>query len=879
VKEIEKAYEAKKYEDSIYKMWEESGVFTPQIDNKKKSFTISMPPPNATGVLHLGHSSMLALEDAMIRYKRMQGFSALWVPGTDHAGIATQTRVEKNLLGKGITRHDLGREKFLKEVDKFVEGSRDTIRGQIRKMGASCDWTRERYTLDEGLSKAVREVFSRMYHDDLIYRGSRIVNWCPRCASTLADDEVDYKEQKAHLYYIKYPIKDSKDFITIATVRPETMLGDSAVAVNPDDERYKKLIGKSLILPLQNREIPIIADKHVDISFGTGALKLTPAHSVIDWEIGKKHGLAEFQVIGEDGKMTKKAGEKYSGLTTKEAQKKIIEDLIELGLLVKTEDIINKLSVCYRCKTAIEPLISKQWFISVDKPAIQDGDKKKSLKEKAIEVVRNKEIEIIPGHFDKTYFNWTTNLHDWCISRQLWFGHQIPVWYCDDCDEIIVQTDTPTKCPKCGSEKLTRDPDVLDTWFSSGLWTFSTLGWPEKTADLEYFHPTSVLETGYDIIFFWVARMILMTTYALHTIPFEKVYLHGLIRTREGKKMSKSNPATCIDPLDMIDKYGTDALRLSFLIGSTPGNDMRLYEEKIEGYRNFVNKIWNAARFALMNVKEEDLNHDFSQKDIISKADKWILTKLQYLIKDVTEDMENFRFSDAGTKIYNFSWCEYCDWYLEISKGNHLNPKVLLYVLENILKLIHPFIPFVTEVLWGNLNKDKMLIAESWPKFNKDLIFITDVEKMEILHQIISDIRSVRSEYAVEPGKKIHAVIYAGKYKDFLESKKDPLMRMSRIENLSILENGDKIDHAVCVFVSDIEVYLPLNELVDVNKERARLQKELDKIKPFAKGLSAKLGNESFVSKAPEAVIEKEKRRLRETEQQIEKLEKQLEEL
>ncbi|MBU1445926.1 valine--tRNA ligase [Patescibacteria group bacterium] len=879
MKEIEKAYEAKMYEDSIYKMWEESGIFSPKVDPNKKPFTISMPPPNATGVLHLGHSSMLALEDAMIRYKRMQGFSALWLPGTDHAGIATQNRVEKNLLAKGITRQDLGREKFLEEVDKFVEKSRGTIRSQIRKMGASCDWSRERYTLDEGLSRAVREVFSRMYHDELIYRGSRIVNWCPRCGSTLADDEVEYQEQNAKLYHIKYQVKDSDKFVVVATVRPETMLGDSAVAVNPSDDRYKDLIGKILILPLQGREIPIIADEHVDLEFGTGALKLTPAHSIVDWEIGKKHGLKEFQVIDEEGKMTKSAGEKYAGLFAKEAQKQIIEDLIEQDLLVKTEELANKLSVCYRCKTAIEPLISKQWFVSVDKPIIQDGDKKKSLKEKAIEVVRNKEIEIIPEHFDKTYFNWMENLHDWCISRQLWFGHQIPVWYCDDCSEVIVQADEPSKCTKCGSEKLTRDPDVLDTWFSSGLWTFSTLGWPERTTDLEYFHPTSVLETGYDIIFFWVARMILMTTYALNTIPFEKVYLHGLIRTREGKKMSKSNPESCIDPLDMIDKYGTDALRLSFLIGSTPGNDMRLYEEKIAGYRNFVNKIWNASRFALMNIDNEAFESPFTTDDIISRADKWILTKLQYLIKDVTEDMENFRFSDAGTKIYNFTWCEYCDWYLEISKGKHLNPKVLLHVLEDVLKLIHPFIPFVTEVLWGNLNKDKMLIAESWPVFSKDLLFVEEVEEMEILHQIISDIRSVRSEYGVEPGKKIHATIYSGKYKNFLEEKKEPLMRMARIENLTILESGDKIDHAVCVFVGNVEVYLPLQELVDVEKERARLQKELDNIKPFAKSLESKLKNQSFVSNAPEAVIEKEKKRLFEVQQQIEKFEKQLNEL
>lgn len=878
MKEIEKAYNAKKFEDEIYSKWESSGSFTPEIDKNKESFSIAMPPPNATGTLHLGHATMLALEDVMVRFKRMQGYSALWLPGTDHASIATQNRVEKNLSKEGISRHDLGRKKFLEAVNKFVKESRDTIRNQIRKMGASCDWTRERYTLDEGLSEAVKEIFVRMYKDGLIYRGHRIVNWCPRCSSTLADDEVDYKEQSAILYYIKYPFKNSGEGITVATVRPETMLGDTAVVVNPKDRRYKKYIGKKVILPLQNKEIPVIADENVDIKFGTGAVKLTPAHSIVDYEIGEKHDIPMVQVINEDGKMTKEAGERYQGKEVKEARRQVVKDLEKEGLLEKTEEIRNNLSICYRCKTPVEPLVSKQWFIAVDKPVIKEGKEKKSLKQKAIEVVKNNEIKIIPKRFNKTYFNWMENLHDWCISRQIWFGHRIPVWYCKDCGETIVQTKEPQKC-KCGSSNLKRDPDTLDTWFSSGLWTFSTLGWPEKAEDLKYFHPTSVLETGYDILFFWIARMIIMTQYALHDIPFEKVYLHGLIRTRSGKKMSKSDPDTCIDPIDMINKYGADALRLSFLIGSTPGNDMRLYEEKIAGYRNFVNKIWNAARFSLLNVKEEHLNKDFSKDLIKSRADKWILTKLQYLIKDVTEDMEKFRFSDAGTKIYNFSWCEYCDWYVELSKGKHLNPYVLVYVLKTILKLLHPFVPFVTEVLWSHLKNENLLINEKWPEYKKEYLFPKEVEEMELLHQIISDIRSIRAEYGVEPAKKIHSVIYAGKYKKFLEEKMEPLKRMARIGDIEVFKDGEKIKKAVCLFISDIEVYLPLHELIDIEKEKNRLKKDMEKLNDFKEKLSKKLANKNFTQKAPEEVVEREKQRLKETEKELKKIKKKLNDL
>jgi len=875
VKEIEKAYEASKYEDDIYKKWEDSGIFTPKIDESKESFTVSMPPPNATGVLHLGHATMLAIEDIMVRYKRMRGFSALWLPGTDHAGIATQNRVEKNLLEQGITRHDLGREKFLKEVDEFVEGSRNTIRNQIRKMGASCDWTRERYTLDDGLSKAVREVFVRMYNDGLIYRGNRIVNWCPRCSSTLADDEVDYRDKNEKLYWIKYGP------FTVATTRPETILGDTAVAVNPNDERYKNMVGKKFMIPgvLGDFEIQVVADKEVDMEFGSGAVKVTPAHSFTDFEIAQRHNLPLKSVINEDAKMKDNCG-KYAGMTTLECREEIVKDMEKIGLIEKIEDFNHNLSVCYRCKTPIEPIVSRQWFVAVDKPVIDEDGQKISLKEKALKVVRNGEIKIIPERFDKTYFNWMENLHDWCISRQIWFGHQIPVWYCKDCDELTVNTTTPQKCEKCGGTNLKQDEDTLDTWFSSGLWTFSTLGWPEKTKDLEYFHPTAVLETGYDILFFWIARMVIMTTYAMHELPFKKVYLHGLVRTRDGKKMSKSAPETCIDPLYMIKQYGTDALRLSMVIGATPGNDMRLYEEKVAGYRNFVNKIWNAARFALLNVTDDDLKMKFDfHKHINSHADKWILTKLQYLIKDATDKMENFRYSDAGMENYNFAWAELCDWYLEMSKGDNLNPFVLLYVLKNALKLLHPFMPFVTEVLWGHLKEKRMLIEESWPVFDDNLVFDKEVEDMEILHQIISDIRSVRAKYSVEPARKIRTVIYAGKYKEFLEGKIELLKKMARIGNIDILEKGDRIEKAVCLFVADIEVYLPLNELVDAEKEKTRLTKEKEKLEKFHKTLSAKLANKGFTERAPKEVVEKEKKRLLETGKSLEQVSTQLLEL
>lgn len=871
---IESAYEAKKYEDKIYAKWEASGVFSPIIDKNKKPFVISMPPPNATGTLHLGHAVMLAIEDIMIRHHRMLGDPTLWIPGTDHAAIATQNKVEQILLEeKNLTRHDLGREKFLHEVREYVKDSQSTIRNQIRKMGSSCDWTRERYTLDQGLNDAVEEVFIRMYNDGLIYRGNRIVNWCPRCASTLADDEVDYKEINATLYYFKYG-----PFV-VATSRPETKLGDTGVAVHPDDKRYKKYIGETMDVFFGDHKITVkvIGDKDVDPKFGSGALGVTPAHSFIDYEMAQKHNLEIKQVINEEGKMTKVAG-KYAGQKVKEARENFANELRDLGLMEKEEPYTQNLSVCYRCKHPVEPLMSKQWFVDVDKAVINHGGKKKSIKERSIEVVKDGDIKIVPSRFNKIYFNWMENLHDWCISRQIWWGHRIPVWYCKECDNIVAGKTKPGACNACKKTEWKQDPDTLDTWFSSGLWTFSTLGWPEETDEFKYFHPTSVLETGYDIIFFWVARMIIMSTYAVGEIPFETVYLHGLIRDKDGKKMSKSL-GNGIDPLEMIEKYGTDAVRLSLVIGNTPGNDMRLYEEKISGYRNFVNKIWNATRFALMNVDKEDLKKEFEQGMIKTFADKWVLTKLQNLILEVDKDMKNYRLSDAGTKIYNFFWSMFCDWYLEVSKGEYKNPAVLAHVLKTSLKLLHPFTPFVTEKLWEFIDKDTQLISESWPKADKKLIFTEEEKAMELIHDIITKIRSTRSELNVQPAKLIHAIIYGGKFAKVIESKREALMRMARLESLNILEKGPKIANSKVLLIEEIEVHLPLKDLIDPEKELKRIEKEIENKEQFIKSLDSKLSNKGFVDNAPKDLLEEQRERLNGEKENLKKLKKQKREL
>lgn len=872
---IEPAYEAKKYEDRIYKSWEKSGLFTPKIDKSKQPFTISMPPPNATGVLHLGHAVMLAVEDIMIRHQRMKGVPALWLPGTDHASIATQNKVEQLLAENGKTKYDLGRTEFLKEVKKYVENSRDTIRNQIRKMGASCDWTRERYTMDAGLNDAVNEVFIRMYKDGLIYRGNRIVNWCPRCESTLANDEVEYEEKNDKLYWIKYG-----PFV-LATTRPETKLGDTAIAVHPKDKRYKDMVGKKYKIPgvLGEFEVIVVADEAVDPEFGSGAVKVTPAHSFADFEIAERHDIPSKSVIDEKGRMKKNCG-KYAGMTTSECREAMVRDMKKMGLIEKIEDFSHNLSVCYRCGSPIEPLISKQWFIDVDKPVIKDGKTKKSIKQKAIEVVENGEIKILPARFKKIYFHWMHNLHDWCISRQIWFGHRIPVWYCKDCENPQASKEKPSKCEKCGKKEWKRDPDTLDTWFSSGLWTFSTLGWPKETEDLKYFHPTSVMETGYDILFFWVARMIMMTNYALNEIPFHTVYLHGLIRDRTGQKMSKSRPETCIDPLEMIEKYGTDAVRLSLVIGSAPGNDMRLYEEKIAGYRNFVNKIWNGARFALMNVPEEDLKKEFDLEMVKSPADKWILTRLQELIKEVNSDLNSYKFSEAGTKIYEFIWKQYCDWYLEISKGEYKNPHVLIFVLRNILKLLHPFVPFVTEKLWEYSSPSKtLLMGESWPQYNADLVFKKEASTMEIIQEIITGIRSCRAEMGVEAGKYIKAFIHAGKHKKDIEENREPIMRLARLEALTIEETGEKPTNSKSIIFKDTKIYLPLEAMVDTEKETARLSKELESKESFLQIIEKKLNSKGFIEKAPKDLVEKEQARLKETKASIARLKEEIKSL
>jgi len=892
MREIPKAYQPQDVEDNIYKQWEESGFFNPdnlpcaKEGGKPEKFVISMPPPNATGILHLGHASMLAYQDLMIRFQRLGQKQTLWLPGTDHASIATQTRVEKIIAKEGKTKYDLGREKFLERVEEYVENSRDTIRNQVRKMGSSCDWSRERYTLDEGLSEVVRQVFTMMYEDELIYRGNRIVNWCPRCESTLADDEVEYEEKQGKFYYFKY----QKDFpITIATTRPETKLGDVAVAVNPKDERYKEFIGKTYTINLGNGEhsIRIIGDWTVDMAFGTGALGVTPAHSMADFQMAAQNDLPTIKVIGENGKMTAEAGEAYAGLTTLEAREKIAQYFRDQGLMEKEEEVPQNLSVCYRCGVAIEPLPSLQWFIDVNKKITKDGNKyfqDKSLKEAMLEVVREGEIKIIPERFEKTYFSWVENLRDWCISRQLWFGHRIPVSYRDDCGEVILQKDAEDSCPECKGNKLRQESDTFDTWFSSSAWTFSTLmnqdfkkytnfdEWVENSPDLLKFHPTSVMETGYDIIFFWVARMILMTTYVLGEVPFENVYLHGMLRDKEGKKMSKSL-GNGIDPIEMIEKYGTDALRLGLIIGSTPGNDLKVYEEKIENYRNFVNKVWNVSRYILMSVGE--VKRVESRPEAKTLADEWILGEIDLLIADVKNNLENFKFSAAGEDIYEFTWSKLADWYLEVAKVEGGKDDILLYVLERLLVVLHPFAPFVTEEIWKSFETGELLIVHLWP----EVVAAQEAsarEDFESIKDIITGIRNVRAEYKIEPKNKVKAVIVSVGKKDLIEAQAPIIKFLGRVEDLEISDSFTQKEGMAVAVLSGVEIYVSLEGLVDLEKEKQNLLKEKDNLTNFIENINKKLGNETFTSKAPANIIEQEKNKLSESMEKLEKIEERL---
>ncbi len=886
MKELSKAYSPGENEMTIYEKWEESGYFNPDnlnLPEDAKPYTIVLPPPNITDKLHLGHSSMLAIEDLLIRYHRMNGYRTLWLPGTDHAAIATQNVVEKKLLKEEKkTRHDLGREKFLEKVWEFLNETQATILKQTRRMGASLDWSREAFTLDKQRQKAVAKMFVDMYKEGAIYQGERIVNWCPRCHSTLADDEVEHQEQKTMFYTFRY----WKDFpIAISTTRPETKIGDTAVAVNPKDKRYKKFIGQKFEgefcgIPLK---IKVIADREVDMDFGTGALGVTPAHSMVDWKMAEDNDLEIKKVIDENGKIHDGFGE-FSGLTAKEAGKLVVKKLKENNLLEKEEEIDNALSTCYRCDTAIEPLPSKQWFVSVDKKLERLGGK--SLKEKAIEVAKTKEISFIPNRFEKRYIDWMENLHDWCISRQIWFGHRIPVWYKND--EIYVGTEPPKDI-----ENWTQDPDVLDTWFSSGMWTFSTLGWPdnfkggEKTGDLAEFHPTQVLETGYEILTLWVSRMIMMSLFAVGEIPFEDVYLHGMVLDEHGKKMSKSK-GNGIDPIDVIEKFGTDAVRLSLLIGNTPGNNLRIGEDKIAGMRNLVNKLWNISRYIettyqISKVNKSDLNTLPNNKNL-TLADQWILTKFNELTLKVTRDIQGYRFSEAGEKLKEFTWNDLADWYLEISKTeNNSDEKtaILQFVLGNLLKLWHPFIPFVTEKLWQELfakSQDNFLMISSWPKVDTEKENEKIFKEFSLLQNIISAIRNIRTQYKIAPKQKIEVVIYAHDKLSFLEKQTKLISSLKTgIDKLTMKKSGDKISRAHYEIIDEVEIYVPLQDIIDIPTELKRLEEEIKSTENFIAGISKKLANKSFVKNAPEMVVNKEKEKLTTQENKLKNLKKYFE--
>ena len=866
-KNIAKNYNPAEFEDKLYNEWVEKGYFHAEVDKNKKPFTIVIPPPNVTGQLHMGHALDETLQDILIRYKRMQGYSALWVPGTDHAGIATQIKVEAELREKeGLTRYDLGREKFLERVWDWKNQYGSRIINQLKKIGSSCDWDRERFTMDEGCSKAVKEVFVNLYNKGLIYQGSRIINWCPHCITALSDAEVEHAEQAGHFWHIKYPIKDSDDFVIIATTRPETLFGDTAVAVNPEDERYKDLIGKMLVLPLVGREIPVIADEYVDKEFGTGCVKITPAHDPNDFEVGQRHNLEQIKVMNDDATMNSYAG-KYEGMDRYECRKAMVKDLEEQGLLVKVEDHSHNVGQCYRCGTTVEPIISKQWFV-----------KMKPLAQPAIDAVKNKETEFVPEHFEKVYFHWLENIRDWCISRQLWWGHRIPAFYCDDCGEMVVTKEDKAVCPKCGKE-MRQDPDTLDTWFSSALWPFSTLGWPDKTDELEYFYPTSVLVTGYDIIPFWVMRMMFSALEHTGEVPFKHVFIHGLVRDSQGRKMSKSL-GNGIDPLEIVEKYGADALRFTLATGNAPGNDMRFYIERVEASRNFANKIWNASRFTLMNLDiTENKLPDLADLQL---EDKWILSRYNEVVKVVTENLDKFELGVALSNLYDFIWENFCDWYIELVKPRLFdkeNPTaktaqyVLTYVLSNTMKLLHPFMPFITEEIWQHLPHDgESIMISQWPEYDEKLNFPQDEESMELIMQAISAIRNRRAEMNVPPSKKAKVIVVTAKTDVFAQGAAFFEKLASASEAVVQTDKSGISDNAVNVVVPSAEIYLPLDELVDKTKELERLNAEKKKLEGEIKRVEGKLNNPGFVNKAPAKVVDEERAKGEKYKEMLEKV-------
>jgi len=866
-KNIPTVYDPQAVEEKWYKYWEENGLFHDEVDKKKKPFSIVIPPPNVTGQLHMGHALDNALQDILIRFRRMQGYNTLWMPGTDHAGIATQIKVEEMLAKEGLTRHDIGREKFIEKVWEWKEQYGDRIIKQLKSLGASCDWQRERFTMDEGCSQAVREVFVSLYEKGLIYQGNRITNWCPRCNTALSDIEVEHEEKPGHLYHMRYLVEGSTDeYVTVATTRPETMLGDTAVAVNPEDTRYSHLVGKNLILPLVGRLIPVIADEYVDQEFGTGAVKITPSHDPNDFEMGLRHKLPQIVVITNDGTMSADTG-KYAGLDRYECRKVIVSDLKEQGYLVKIDDHQHAVGHCQRCTTVVEPLVSKQWFVKME-----------SLAKPATDAVTSGKIQFVPERFTKTYTNWMDNIRDWCISRQIWWGHRIPAWYCE-CGETVVARDEVTLCPKCGSHNLQQDSDVLDTWFSSGLWPFSTMGWPEETDELEQFYPTSVLVTGYDIIFFWVARMIMMGLEFQKEIPFKHVFIHGLVRDPQGRKMSKSL-GNGIDPLEVIEKNGADTLRFTLVTGNTPGNDMRFYWERVESSRNFANKLWNASRFVLMNLEDVDSAEVLHGYGVAAKetgsftlADQWILSRFTKTVHEVTRNLERFELGEAARLLYEFIWNEYCDWYIEMAKARLYNKEevqarqtaqyVIWYVLENTLKLLHPFMPFITESIWQHLpHKGHSIMVTDWPVEDEILSNEQAEQQMNSIMDTIKAIRNMRAEVNVPPGKKSEVIlqVVAEELQAVFAGNLQYLKTMAAAEPITILAaDAQKPDNAMAAIVSGVEIYMPLKGLIDVEKETARLNKELAGLDKELARIAGKLSNEGFVAKAPPEVIAKEK--------------------
>ena len=873
-KELPKVYEPQQVEGRIYEAWENAGCFRGDPDPAKKPFSIVMPPPNVTGQLHMGHALDCTLQDILTRFKRMQGYAALWVPGVDHAGISTQVKVEEDLrVNEGLSRYDLGREKFLQRVWKWKEKYGNRIVQQQKKMGVSCDWSRSRFTMDEGLSKAVRETFCELYDKGLIYKGSRIINWCPHCVTALSDAEVEYQDKPGHLWHIRYPLTDGSGDLVVATTRPETMMGDTGVAVNPEDERFKHLVGKTCILPIMNREIPIVADEYVELGFGTGAVKMTPAHDPNDFEVGLRHNLEIIRCIGDDGKINENGGP-YNGMDRYECRKAIVKDLEEQGYLVKTEPYSHNVGTCYRCHNDVEPLISAQWFVKME-----------PLAKEALRVVHDGEVQFVPDRFAKTYTNWMENVHDWCISRQLWWGHQIPAWTCADCGHLTVSRTDPDCCEKCGSKNIERDPDVLDTWFSSALWPFSTLGWPEKTADLDFYYPTSVMVTGYDIIFFWVSRMIFSGCEQMKKIPFRTVLIHGLVRDDKGRKMSKSL-GNGIDPLEVAETYGADALRFNLITGNSPGNDMRFYTEKCEAMRNFANKVWNASRFVMMNLGDLEA-YDLPAAEALEREDKWVLSKLNTLVKEVTENLDSYEIGVASAKVYDFLWDTYCDWYIELTK-TRLNGEdeaakstarnVLCYVLTELLKLLHPFMPFITEEIFQALPKragsgDKFLMTSRWPEYSEALCFSKEEAAMEAVMDTIKAIRARRAEMNVPPSKKAEVLLVTAAPEPY-EQGLHFLQRLAFASQVRFAaEAPADLTGQVSIVTHNATAYLPLSELVDLAAERERIAKEKEKAENGLRIVEQKLSNEKFVSRAPEAVVNAEKEKAEKFRELIAKLE------